>query len=522
MPVVPIPERWVDPGATPTPGLTPSLPSQAFTGLQPSGRAAEGLLADIYEEEKRKLDYTAVLDADQQLSETSTRLLIEAQNFKGRDAVGALDHVKNQWDETAKQIKEGLANDEQKFSVENRALQHWTTLNNAVNRYVNQENNRYAEEVKNSWIINKANSVKANYADPEAVENAQAEIKAVLRDYHKRQGNPPESAEVEFQKYKDLVYQSASNGIKEDFIFMVDNIESNRGRLAHFVEELTATENGQYKNFPYLDPSDRRTMLSDVEKRMDQADKEREAGIKKAQEVTGNVFIEKLVNGTLTRTEILKSNLEPTGENSKKTWIEEIEQREKAKTETIKTDKVLEGDLYAKIVNDAEAVSEFEILRHVGTGLTKESAKELIDERTRRIEAADPFKDQKAKTAIQILNFARSQKLFDEDVAKNNEAWSEYSLILRDFIQNHPEEDPVEFVNNEIMAPVERDFMGALMDKFVIGAPSLEQKREIRKGALKKQAEDPLRSKAIEFLNSKGWPTDEKNINFVMDKMREK
>lgn len=129
----------------------------------------------------------------------------------------------------------------------------------------------------------------------------------------------------------------------------------------------------------------------DAESALKQKEVEAKEAIKLSREATGNEFVSRLVSGKLTRADVLKSNLEPTGENGKQYWINQIEQDEKKRKgasgtgsgETFKTDKVIEKNLYIGIQTEKDINKlqklRYNVLNAYSSGkLSKSSADSLI------------------------------------------------------------------------------------------------------------------------------------------------
>ncbi len=171
---------------------------------------------------------------------------------------------------------------------------------------------------------------------------------------------------------------------------------------------IEAIKSGKYKQFltqKQIEGYDKKAKdLSEaLKKDAETARKDAEQAIKdklKAErEATGNEFVSRLVSGKLTRSDILKSNLEPTGENGKQYWINQVEQNEKRRKEgtgagggeTFKTDKVIEKNLYIGIQTEKDINKlhklRYDVLNAYSSGkLSKSSADSLITDIDKKVQ----------------------------------------------------------------------------------------------------------------------------------------
>lgn len=227
-----------------------------------------------------------------------------------------------------------------------------------------------------------------------------------------------------------------------------------------------------------------------AKKEADQATKEK---LKAEREATGNEFVSKHVAGKLTRADVLKANLEPTGENSKQYWLNQIEQMEdklkkgsgESGTEGFKTDKTLDARLYSQIVKDPESITESQILSYLGNGLSRSSVDSLLTERRQRL---NPQKDP-ARTAAEAAvteNLKRDRKagVFGTDQAGDVEYAKQVDAFRR-WSKANPDQDPSEYYE-KVMEPVKKSFVFDFLSK---DKPEPKAKRE----AMEKAGEIPQR-----------------------------
>jgi hypothetical protein len=179
---------------------------------------------------------------------------------------------------------------------------------------------------------------------------------------------------------------------------------------------------------------------------------------KEAQRATGDTFVGRFVEGQLTRQDIMRSNLDPTGENSKEHWLKRLDEKPKA-PEGYTTDKIVETKLYSRIVRDPEAVTDDEILNTIGQGLSHEDGKALINEkRTRLKEPKDP-----AEVAI-YDNLKRDRKagLFGTDTEGDLE-YAKQVEAFKKWRKANPKEDPSTYYE-KLTEPYKRGLIGTWLD----------------------------------------------------------
>lgn len=196
----------------------------------------------------------------------------------------------------------------------------------------------------------------------------------------------------------------------------------------------------------------------DVDRQRKEQERIAKEKVKEAQKATGDLFVERYVNGALRETDILRSNLDPTGENSKEHWIKKIREKP-TDPEGYKTDKVVETRLYSRIVRDPESVTEDEILNTIGKGLSHDDGKALINERRTRLkEPQDPAE----KAIYDNLSRDRKAGLFgkgpegDLEYAKQVEAFKKWRKA-------NPKEDPSIYYE-KLTTPYKKGLIGQWLD----------------------------------------------------------
>jgi len=190
--------------------------------------------------------------------------------------------------------------------------------------------------------------------------------------------------------------------------------------------------------------------------------------IKEQQEVeresTRQAFVSIYTDGRLRESTILQSNLEA---KEKKTWIDEVRQQRKALSSVgetaVKTDKVLEASLYTRIVQDAENVSETDILKYAGSKLTKDDAKQLIDERRKILNGeTDPGRHASSQAIMEALKRDRNAGIFGE-AQEGDLEYSKQVGAFRRWVKANPDKEPQEYYE-KIMEPVKGERLFGILD----------------------------------------------------------
>lgn len=191
MPTVPIPERRVQQMATPSARINVRVPN---TGSPIS----EGIDAfrKVIEEEQRKADQLAVLEADRELIEIETTLLHDpdngALNRRGKDAFDLPEAVLETYDERTREIDSKLTNNRQRMAFRRSATMRRLDVDRTIQRHVAGEIKAYDKTQTDSYLASEIDAGIAAAGDNERVDMAIARTRAVIADHANRNGLPPE------------------------------------------------------------------------------------------------------------------------------------------------------------------------------------------------------------------------------------------------------------------------------------------------------------------------------------------
>lgn len=228
MPIVPA-TRLPSVAPAPLPGVrvSPEAPLEAFGGgaanRQIDLAPVTELARNIFEDEKRKADQTAVLAAAGKASELETALTIRTKQRKGQDAFAAPDEVADEWTKATGDIEKSLTTDTQRQAFAQIKSSHWRELNAAVQTHVAAERQQYDAQVTDTYLASERNAAIENYADPArvalAVENQQAAITDHLNRIYNRQIPP------------GLLEQQKAGAASATFVGVIDRMLANENDL---------------------------------------------------------------------------------------------------------------------------------------------------------------------------------------------------------------------------------------------------------------------------------------------------
>lgn len=320
-------------------------------------------------------------------------------------------------------------------------------------RYTAQINDETTKRNVLSYIGNKSNSLKNNLAVHEA---SQRDVVAknvryqALEQASKNAYTGQGTLDDNFNAFTAVVSTDQRMGDEErETLLMKGQSAIAESRLSGIIDRnpqagIDIIKSGIFNQ--YLDGKTIETMTKDAKTRQSELDRKSRQELEASQNETGNDFIEKLVNGELTRSEILRSNLNPTGENSKEHWIKQLAERDKKSTDTWKTDPAVEAEYFSKLTTDPKSVTKDELLKRQGSGLSTDTVKELMKYKD-EVEIKNPLNSEQAKAAIKRVNDAKTAKIFSGNKEENSKKWSDAIVLLKRFIVNHPNEDPTEYVD---------------------------------------------------------------------------
>lgn len=219
MPIVPRAQRQVETRPLPGPGISPAAPAEAFAS-RPRLPDLSGVQKFV-DQEREKAAQVALLDADNKLADRQVELHRQALERRGKDAMGATADAREQWDQAASEIGADITDERVQRAFEQRASSRWSSLHEAIESHAASEGQKYDTEQATAALTNRYNDAVTNYRDPAKVGTALSESEAILRDFGKRNGLPPETVEQKVAAARSAVHvgivdRMLSNGQDQD------------------------------------------------------------------------------------------------------------------------------------------------------------------------------------------------------------------------------------------------------------------------------------------------------------------
>jgi hypothetical protein len=136
----------------------------------PELSGAERVVRDIWDREQQKANQVAVLDADNQLADLSTKLLYDREagilQARGKNALEASSKLPDKWQQGVSTIEQSLTNDAQRLAFRRMAVSRFDDVNTTTERHVDQELHAYDEQTTQAGVANAYADAIANYGDP--------------------------------------------------------------------------------------------------------------------------------------------------------------------------------------------------------------------------------------------------------------------------------------------------------------------------------------------------------------------
>ena len=318
------------------------------------------------------------------------------------------------------------------------------------------------------------------FQNPETVEEAAAELERTIAAGEAAGMLAPEEADSANESGLNAIYSSALEGlINSDPEAAIEAITK-----GDFDDFLTTTQLNAFQDIAKKLQSQRAKQVERDEKKAKAEAKEQLA---LARQETGDEFTTAIRDRALTGEMILASNLEPTGENSKNFWFKKIDAQAKEPTRFEIRNEELYADILTRVIIEPENVKEKEITDLMGDGLRPVDVTFLTD-RLRKGDS-NPKKSDPEKRSYEILKRARNKglfagvtstsELFGDVLVENELQWAKYVQLLDEFIANHPDEDPVAFVE-EALKPIRETTRGEWIDDFFGGKTEEAIEEELR------------------------------------------
>ena len=160
-----------------------------------------GAVQKIFQEEKRKADEVAALDATSKLAEAESLLMNDpesgALNQRGKNAFALGESVNQSFDKSVSDIEKNLTSPEQIDSFRKAVASTKSNMNNRLRAHVSRERVNYDNTVTDTFLKNETNAAAENFNNPERVQQAVELQKAAIADHGKRNGLPPDAVKLQ-------------------------------------------------------------------------------------------------------------------------------------------------------------------------------------------------------------------------------------------------------------------------------------------------------------------------------------
>lgn len=209
-------------------------------GLQQVG----GVLGQIADQEKRKVDVAAVMEAESQLRAYQNTMLfgdgsgqnVGAFGTKGRDSFGLPERILPELDKRRAEIAGKLRAD-QRSMFEQRTADWGVQTQGDLLRHVARESDAYTKETTKAYIDSSAQTAVLYYNNPERVD---AEITRAQDAYLVgNPGDPPEATKLALQTIESGTRRGILNRL------MVDSPQSAQAYYQRYRDKFTGTDQAE-------------------------------------------------------------------------------------------------------------------------------------------------------------------------------------------------------------------------------------------------------------------------------------
>lgn len=560
------------------------IPAISEIGIPPSPDfkdrvtpVAEKMIND----EINRLDNAVGLDNDVQLGIEADRITNEVKNkFKGRNAVGATDEARKLWNDAIQKIgNAGVKNRSQEEAFNRSVARNTLQLEGNVANHTARETDVYKKQVFDSSLSMKVNTA---IKDEKTRIATMKEIEYVIRTTGKLEGWADDYIENKIKDTNSIIITNAiredeingdpEGALKTYNLFQEHISEDDRikikERLEIFVNQRKGSRLGE-EIFNSNPKAGLEEMYAKVKEKtgdnerlkkaaMDEINRSRIAQ-KDGEETTRKnawtkLYIEitklRLGGKIPSQNAIDPSIIRDAFDTDPKLLGEYIAawDRERTSAKSEREKKLAQEARFREIVGDIDnwPTDKEEITQKLSTEVAygrieSKHYNQLFGMMTKR----DPHTEAIAKNAYKRMNDAmgiEAKSLRDdpEKKAEFDKRWEDNKNMLNDFIANNYNKDDYEkklkeFIDDAIEPRIGYSMGRWLDDIFSFGTPGTkaaeeeiikkqetlrEQAGKSRRGRKKEKTGDIKRQRAIEILKEKGKPITEKNINWVMERIK--
>ncbi|POF89637.1 hypothetical protein [Pseudomonas putida] len=171
--------------------------SEVQRGLQNVGQAA----LDIAVKQRQEADTTAILDADNKLTEWQNNAFYNQQTGvytrKGKNALDVTGQTLGDFDKFQQEVGSGLSSEAQRKRYAQIVAQRKQSMSNDLNRYEYGQHQEYMNDVDSASIKLSMDSAALNFGDPAKVGFYRQKALDVVDSQAQRNGWSPEETELQ-------------------------------------------------------------------------------------------------------------------------------------------------------------------------------------------------------------------------------------------------------------------------------------------------------------------------------------
>lgn len=171
--------------------------SEVQRGLQNVGQAA----LDIAVKQRQEADTTAILDADNKLTEWQNNAFYNQQTGvytrKGKNALDVTGQTLGDFDKFQQEVGSGLSSEAQRKRYSQIVAQRKQSMSNDLNRYEYGQHQEYMNDVDSASIKLSMDSAALNFGDPAKVGFYRQKALDVVDSQAQRNGWSPEETELQ-------------------------------------------------------------------------------------------------------------------------------------------------------------------------------------------------------------------------------------------------------------------------------------------------------------------------------------
>jgi hypothetical protein len=197
-----VPQPDINPGSSQFPAMhvPTEAPAAAFgggsevAGAFKAGQELSDTISGIAEKHQQQANQVMHTDIDTQLAGLQAKVQVQAQQMRGKDAMGAQAMAQNAWSQGVSEIlKQAQPNQDVYRSVSASAAARGMALNDAVHQHATSELFQYENNQTVAGIKGAQNLAAINANDPQAVGREMGQIETLATQYFKRNGIDPDS-----------------------------------------------------------------------------------------------------------------------------------------------------------------------------------------------------------------------------------------------------------------------------------------------------------------------------------------